>query len=104
LRQSEVRIFTISCFVDVCADCGTKGGVRTFGFYSTFEEADKAVRENRCDLSEYTYNYAVIEEVPEGIHSFAQNRWVYKFNDSKKTFEPIDEPEEIKHFSNFSMG
>jgi hypothetical protein len=104
VKKEGFKIFVISCFVDLSEKFGISGGVRTFGFYSTFKEADQAVCENRCDLSECTYSYAIIEEVFEGIHPYVENRWIYKFNDSIQIFEPIEEPEEIKHYSNFSMG
>lgn len=36
---------------------------RLWSLYLKFEDAEKAVLENRGDLFEYTYNYALIEEI-----------------------------------------
>jgi len=80
-------------------------GSRCFGYYKTFENADIAVRNNCCDINETIYNYAVIEFIEEGIHSICiDQRWFYKFDYDNGIYEEIDEPEEVKHSCNFSIG
>lgn len=79
-------------------------GSRTFGYYETYWEADHAVKRNTCDIHEYVYDYAVIEEIEPGIHAIAEKRWFYKFNHDYRIYSPIEEPEEAKGFINFSIG
>jgi len=97
-------MFFITAFVDLDERYGTKGGSRCFGFKETFENADQAVRENWCDIHEYTYDYVIIEEMNPGIHPNVENRWFYKFNHEDEVYVPIDEPEELKHFCNLALG
>lgn len=51
---------------------------RTWGWYSNFEDAEKAVLENHTDIFEYSYEYAVIEKMPEGVCAVAEDSWWYK--------------------------
>lgn len=41
---------------------------RTFGFFNTYNEALEAIKENRCDMHEYRYDFLVIEYMEPGIH------------------------------------
>ena len=41
---------------------------RCFGYFETFEEAEKAVLNNRCDIWETIHEYVVIEKIEDGIH------------------------------------
>ena len=86
-------------------DYGIKG-TRCFGYYKTFEEADQAVKCNSCDINETIYDFAVIEFIEDGLHSICleDNRWFYMFNYIFGIYERIEEPEEVKHFCNFSIG
>lgn len=82
---------------------------RVVGFYTNLETAQKAVEENWCDIFEYLYEYALIEEITEGIYRPNFNRWLYKLKydedlNSNHIFHQIEEPEEMKHIVNFSMG
>lgn len=80
------------------------GSSRCFGYYPDFERADAAVRANQCDLHECLYMYAIIERIDWGIHAFAESRWFYEYNLEKRIFEPIEEPESLKHLINFAIG
>jgi hypothetical protein len=82
------------------------GASRCFGYYEDFETADQAVRENWCDMYEYTYSYAVIEFIEAGIHSIAEkeNRKTYKWDNTIKGYLPCEEPQEIEHYCNFAIG
>ena len=80
------------------------GSSRCWGFYTDKDTAVKAVRENWTDLSEYLYNYAVIEEFNEGLNGWTGNRWFFKFDVKKKSFFDIDAPEVFRHVGSFSIG
>ena len=80
------------------------GGSRCWGFYPDKDTAVKAVRENWTDLSEYLYNYAIIEEFNEGLNGWTGNRWFFKFDVKKKAFFDIDAPEAFRHVGSFSIG
>ena len=80
------------------------GSSRCWGFYADKDTAVKAVRENWTDLSEYLYNYAVIEEFNEGLDGWTGNRWFFKFDVKKKAFFDIDAPEAFRHAGSFSIG
>ena len=43
---------------------------RCVGYYKTFEEAEQAVMENACDIWETCYDYAVIENIKEGLYQY----------------------------------
>lgn len=71
---------------------------RTWGWYSSLEEAQKCVLENHCDIYEGDYNYAVIEEVKEGVlHGLAcPKEWWYKWKGSWEngSYKPWKKPKE----------
>lgn len=50
-----------------------------WGWYSRFEDAERAVLENHTDIFEHNYyDFACIEEMPEGVCSSASQAWWYK--------------------------
>ena len=53
---------------------------------------------------ETIYDFAIIEEYLLGISGYNFNRWFYKYNIEKNTYELIDEPKELKHYCSFSIG
>lgn len=98
-------MYFITGIEDLDPEWGTKGTHRCFGYKETFDKADQAVKENRCDINETIYNYVVIEFIKSGIHSIClENRWFYKFDYDKGIYEPIEEPGEVKGFCNFAIG
>lgn len=72
------------------------GSTRSVGWRPTFEMAEEAVKTNMCDIWEYCYDYACIEELDHSLYPFAENRWFYKYNREKGRYEEIDEPAFIK--------
>lgn len=100
-------MFFITCFTKIAKHkLGwlDMGSIRTFGFLETFEEAEQALNENACDMRECLYDYAVVEEMQPGIHPTAFNRWFYKFDEERKGFYRIEEPEEFQHYCNIALG
>ena len=96
-------MYFITIIEDLDPEWGTKG-TRCIGYKKTFEEADQAVRENWCNINETIYNYAVIEFIGDGMYPDCLKRWFYKFNYDKRIYEPINEPSEVKHYCNCSIG
>ena len=100
-------MYFITCFEKIDTDrCGwlETGAIRTFGYYTYFEYADEALRENYCDMYEYLYMYAVVEKIDSGIHPIAEERWFYKYDEEKNGFYPIEEPKEFEHYINIALG
>jgi hypothetical protein len=85
---------------DYC-DCGA---TRCVGYYEKLESAEDTVKNNYGDIWETCYDYAVIENIEEGLYPMTVDRQFYKHNDEKDTYEPIDEPEVFKHYCNFGIG
>lgn len=80
------------------------GDIRTVGYFNSYKDAVKRLHDNTCDLYEYTYNYAVIEEVGPGLYPNVTSRQLFKYDKDKDRYFEIPEPDEIKHLCNFSIG
>ena len=52
---------------------------RCVGYYSKFDEAEKVVLSNSCDICETCYDYAVIENIPEGLYQYDFHPTWYKY-------------------------
>lgn len=68
------------------------GSTRSVGFRWTLEDAVEVVEKNMCDIWEYCYDYACIEQLNGALYPWAEERWFYKFNREKDGYEEIDEP------------
>lgn len=101
-------IFFITCFQKIDIDkLGwlDMGASRTFGFKPTFEQAEEALNTNMCDMYEFLYHYAVVEEMEPAIHPDVKNRWFYKWDDEKQGFFRMDEePKEFASYCNIALG
>ena len=73
------------------------GDTRSVGWRPTFEMAEEVVKTNMCDIWEYCYGYACIEELDYSLYPWAENRWFYKFNRETGCYEEIDEPVFVKN-------
>ena len=82
------------------------GDQRTWGYYSEHEKAVQALHKNMGDMWEYSYDYAVIEQIGEGICAYAdpKNRQWFKYDQERKGYFEIEEPECVKHIVNFAIG
>lgn len=100
-------MFFITCFqkCELASDKFPKiGATRTFGYFPTKDLAEEALRSNSCDMYEYLYSYAVLEEIPEGIHPICNNRAFFRFDPDKNGYFPIEEPKIFEHYLNFALG
>lgn len=80
--------------------------MRTWGFYSNKEDALETLKTNTTDMWETVYDYAILEPYYEGISGYAfeeQREW-FKYNRDKDSYEPMEEPEGIKHYVSFAIG
>ncbi|MFF2531341.1 hypothetical protein ACFVS2_20775 [Brevibacillus sp. NPDC058079] len=70
------------------------GSKRTVGFYPTLEAAQDTVINNRCDLRENIYDYAVIEELGIGLYPTTGIIELYKvqnpmvLKEGKEVYDP----------------
>ena len=80
------------------------GDQRCWGFYSNKQDALNTLHENRTDIWETIYNYAVLEEYHEGISNDTMNRQFFKYDQLKHGYVEIDEPECVKHLCSFAIG
>lgn len=77
---------------------------RSPGFRYTFEEAEEVVKNNMCDIWETCYHYACIEEIGCELYPFPHMRKIYKYNREIDGYEPIEEPECLKHMGFCGIG
>lgn len=83
---------------------------RTWGWFSNFEQANKAVRENLGDMHETTYNYIIVEKHIEGIMGVAFDekphvQWYkWKRNLIDGNFKPCKVPECAGNTIGFGMS
>ena len=78
---------------------------RCVGYFKEFKDAEIRVLENVLDIYETCYDYAVIENVPEGFYQYDFTPKWYKWNVSKEKYEKIKErPEKYKNTIGFAIG
>lgn len=65
---------------------------RTVGYLNNLNKAKEIVENNYYDLFETIYDYAVIEEVPEGIYPLYKNQFWYKWNLKEDKYEECEKP------------
>ena len=77
---------------------------RTWGYYPEYEMAATALHENRTDLHEGSYEYAVIEKIGHGICAICEERQWFKWDEEWRGYFEIEELECVKHLTNFAIG
>ena len=99
-------MYFITCFTKINKDeYGLDiGSARTFGYFEKYEDAHQALKTNCCDMFETINNYEIIEKIEPGIHSLAEQRWFYKYDENKDGFYPIEESKEFEAHINFAIG
>ena len=80
--------------------------MRTWGFYSNKEDALFALENNMTDMWETVYDYAILEPYYEGIsgYAFEEDRYWFKYNQEKDSYELIEAPEGVLHYASFALG
>ena len=78
---------------------------RCVGYFETFEEAEKAVLENACDIWETCYNYAVIENIKPGLYQYDFHPTWYKWHKLANGYMKCEQPSFVtKHGSIGTIG
>lgn len=83
--------------------CDT-GCTRTWGFYSDVNDAINALHNNKADMHEYFYDYAIIEEYNEGICNDTSHYQWFKWDDERDGYFEIDEPRCVSRMCCFGIG
>ena len=95
--QDYIYLITVfdKCEPDARWGCNL-GDTRSVGWRPTLELAVETVETNMCDIWEYCYDYACIEELDYGLYPISRERWFYKYNQKTGRYEEIDEPVCVK--------
>ena len=101
-------MYFITCFhkyeIDTKTQVPNIGASRTVGYYINKGDAIQYVIENNCDIYEYSYRYAVIEKIPEGLYNVALERIFFEWNEETKEYKMIDEKQFEDCFGNYAFG
>ena len=76
------------------------GALAFMGYYKEKDTAIQAVKENWADIAERCYDYAVVEEIDEGLYSLPRRKWFFKYDVDKDIYNEIEEPDFMKHIAN----
>ena len=77
---------------------------RTPGFRYSLEDAKAVVKENMCDIFEYCYKYAVIEELEPYLYPERKNVWWYKWDNEEERYCPIENDDAIETLNEMFGG
>lgn len=78
---------------------------RTFGFYDKYQDAYKAIIENRGNMSECLYDYLIVEYIEQGIHPEVHTEeWWWWVEKNKRWENGIEKPENFKSIINWALG
>ncbi len=110
--QDIITIFTVTVVYYNPEELEIQPGqrfTRTWGYFFNFEDAEMAVLHNHTDMFEQGYyNYAVIEELPEGLLPVPEHEYWYQADFNRKKEEMlvsrINKPQSLEGTFSFSMG
>ena len=74
---------------------------RCVGYVSDLDLAKEIIENNKYDLNETIYNYALIENIPEGIYQYDMNPLWFKFNELEGKYIECNKP---KNWAGFALG
>ena len=114
-------IYTVTCLYDIpyyCIEDPAKkkairkriisNNSRCFGWYPSFEEAQETVENNYSDIHEYSYKYAVIEKMADGMRLGFERpeEWWYEWEGSHEDgkYVKINKPKELKGVIGWGIG
>ena len=77
---------------------------RSWGWYREAAAAVDALHRNHTDLHETIYDWAVVEEIPEGVcPDVLSERW-FRFDRSAGGYRPAERPADLAGTVGFSLG
>ena len=74
---------------------------RCVGYVSDLDLAKEIIENNKYHLNETIYNYALIENIPEGIYQYDMNPLWFKFNELEGKYIECNKP---KNWAGFALG
>jgi hypothetical protein len=80
---------------------------RRFGFFDVLWKAEAAIKENRCNMHEYLYQYLVLEKIGPGIHPDVEETIWYKWDNKNEKWVKTPKskiPIELSCATNFAIG
>jgi hypothetical protein len=73
------------------------GGDRCVAVFDSFRKAQQVVLKNSGDIHETTYDLAVVEVVfPNGLYRYSMEQYWFRWNKSKKGYEPCTTPYHLR--------
>ena len=72
------------------------GDTRCVGYFKTFKQAENAVLNNTFDIWETCYDYAIIENIPEGLYQYDFHPTWYKFHKLTRKYRKCKQPSFIE--------
>ena len=123
-KRKPKYIYTVTCIYDIPYYCRraknktelekkkeeywSHGGSRCFGWVSSLKEAKNVVENNRSDIHEYSYKYAVIEKIADGLRGGYKlpKEWWYEWKGDHENgqYISVDKPEELKSVIHWGIG
>ena len=77
---------------------------RTPGIFLDLKNAQTAIIENACGIQDCSYNYAVIEEIQEGIYPFPIKEYWFKWSRKERKYKPCNKPAALRNIICFGIG
>jgi len=89
------------------AECGFEPTIkseRCFGYFSDKQKALRAADENWADMHECSFNWLLIEKIPEGLHAISEEEIWYKWDDGINRWIHVEKPAWSDKIINWSIG
>lgn len=99
-------MFFITAFERLPIDLGAfdVGRISVFGYFDNYADAVERLHKNACDMHELLYDYAIVEEIPAGIHPTVKSYQYFAYDKKRDGFFEIDEPQDLVGWCNFALG
>lgn len=91
-------------FITTITNLSNYGNSRCIGYFSDQDIAIKTIESNWGDFWETIYNYAVIENIPEGIYQIDPNPLWFQYDRDTEKYKSIERPKETLHQCGFAIG
>lgn len=111
-------IYTITCIYDIPPYCyenitkekreelkkefNSHGGISTMGFTFSLQKAKEIVINNKCDIHEQSFKYALVEQYEQGIYHIPKKEYWFEWINCN--YVEIQKPEKLKHITAFGMS
>jgi hypothetical protein len=70
--------------------------MKCMGYYKDFDDAKYSLTTNELDINETIYDFAMIEEISNGLYADDTRRWWFKFDYEKNIYEECETPKKYK--------